>query len=270
MRKFIYVLLALAVIVQTACEEDQEDLEYRVIGALPTVIITSDTPTALDLGATYNIDVLFYSPSIDITSLELVETIGDGAETILEAELFSNFNRFGSQVRSFAYTPPMSAEPGDEIIIEVRAIAANGLIRNPAFSAVVSDCPSASLEGTYLAVTTAQTPFDGPYDNTGSPFEVVITDNDNGTFGITDITGGLYGEFYADIYSNLGVVSLPAVLDRNSCEVSADDVPEDPGFQGSFGDNFLDATGVIDGIGSITINFSNDSGDSGTTILVKQ
>ncbi len=269
MKRFEYLLFALCSLVYASCEDDQ-DPEYEVIGVIPTVIITSNTPGSLDLGATYDIDITFYSPNVNITALELVETIGTGTETIIETVPFSDFDRFGSKVRTFNYAPPATAQAGDEVTVAIRAQAANGLSALDDFTAVISDCPSASLEGTYLATTMATTPFDGPYDNTGSPYEVTITDNGDGTFDITDITGGLYGEFYAGIYTNLGVAALPATFDRDGCGVSVEDVPEDPGFQGAFGDNLLDATGIVDAMGNITINFTNDAGDAGTSVLEKQ
>ena len=65
----------------------------------------------------------------------------------------------------------------------------------------------------------AETPFDGQYDNTGTPYTVTITDNGDGTYAISDVTGGLYGEFYADAYSQMVYKTLPATLDRDGCEI---------------------------------------------------
>ncbi len=278
-----HTLLALLAssLMLTSCLEDQED-EYKVIGGVPTVIIMETAPKMLDIGESFDLKVRYYSPNAVVTQLTVTESISsaDGTEksmTTTKDEAITGFKISDSYEFSYSYTASNAGlENTDIIIITFTLTAANGLSSSQSARSTIQvkditpTCPE-DITGTYLATTVADTPFDGTYDNTASPYTVTITENEDGTYAITDVTGGLYGEHYADIYSSNGVQELPADLDRAGCEISATDVPEDPGFQAAFGDNFLTTTGgVIDGTGTITYDFTNDAGDSGSTTLVKQ
>lgn len=168
-----------------------------------------------------------------------------------------------------SYTIPELQESA-RIFLIAEVVGVNKLTdEDSEFVDIILTCPDGSIAGTYLATTVATTPFDGPYDNTGNPYEVTITDLGNNEYMISDITGGLYGEFYAPLY---GVDDLPAELTREKCQAFAVDVPEDPQFEAAFGPNLLQATVTIgkSPSGELTIDFANEAGDSGSSKLVRQ
>lgn len=273
--KHTLIALLASSMMLTSCLEDQEE-EYKVIGGVPTVILLNSAPATTDIGASFDLKIRYYSPNAVVNNINITEVItaADGTEKSsekLKDEAITGFKTSDSYETSFTYTASNAAlVKTDVITLTITLTTTSGLSASKVVKTVIPDCPN-DITGTYLATTIADTPFDGTYDNTGTPYEVTITENEDGTYAITDVTGGLYGEFYANEYSANGVQDLPAEMDRDGCEISATDVPEDPGFEAAFGENFLTTTGgVIDGVGTITYSFTNDAGDSGSTTLVKQ
>lgn len=273
--KHTLVALLATSLMLTSCLEDQDE-EYQIVGAVPTVKLLNSAPATIDIGGSFDLEMRYYSPNVAVTKITVTEVItaADGTEkstAIVEEQNITGFNTSDSYETSVSYTASNDdLVKTDVITLTITLMAANGLSSSEVVKTVIPDCPN-NIAGTYLATTDVETPFDGQYDNTGTPYTVTITDNGDGTYTISDVTGGLYGEFYADAYSSDGVQALPATLDRDGCEIGATDVPEDPGFEARFGPNLLTTTGgVIDGVGTITYQFTNDSGDDGGTILVKQ
>lgn len=257
-----------------SCHEEPDFLGDNTtsLGNFPKIYMNPLTPDqdSYKPGEVISTTLEFFSTS-DIQEIRIYSEIDDGEKKL---ENTFPYRPAFSEVKSqdtlvISYTVPELQESA-RITITAEIVNVNTLTDEASQSFdVILDCPPGSIAGTYLATTVVTTPFDGTYDNTGDPYEVTITDLGNDQYAITDITGGLYGEFYADLY---GVSDLPATISRNECQVSAVDVPEDPVFEAAFGINLLNATGVI-GVnvsGELTIDFSNEAGDTGTSQLIKQ
>jgi hypothetical protein len=275
--RLLLALLASSTLALTGCYEEPDWLGDNTVslGNFPVISSFSVVDNReFELGETVELDLRFWSDA-PIQEIVLSSLIGD---TKTEAATFGYTPNFAEDSQTdkllMSYTIPNELpEDVSSISLEVNIINENGLNRTRTVTVNVNVPPVCAgvetIAGTYLATTSATTPFDGAYDNTGSPYEVTITETDDG-FLVSDITGGLYGEFYAAAYANLGVQDLPALLMRNECEVSATDVPEDPGFEAEFGANLLNATGNIAADGTITIEYTNEAGDVGTTVLAPQ
>lgn len=275
--RWLFVLLASSALLWTGCYEEPNWLDDNIesLGSIPVISSFSVVEDReYELGETVGLDLRFFSDD-EIQEIVLSSIIGSQKEEVATFDYVPNFVA-DSQTDQLLmeYTIPNELPEGvDRIELEANVINENQFNRTATVTVVVkvpTVCDGVeTIEGTYLATTTATTPFDGPYDNTGSPYTVTITETGDG-FLISDVTGGLYGEFYAAAYSDLGVQALPATLTRDECEVSATDVPEDPGFEAAFGPNLLNATGNIAADGTITLTYTNESGDSGVTVLSPQ
>ncbi|MDE0471034.1 MAG: hypothetical protein OXH57_03765 [Ekhidna sp.] len=282
--KFL-ILYLLILSISTSCLEEQDE-EFSIVGAVPTIILLnkSEIPLTVDIGGSFDIDYRFFSPEVVVTKISITDTITSATGTEknsgeIYSESISDFITDNSYERSLTYTASNAQlEAGDIITITIVLTASNDLSNSLVITTVIPDCPEV-IGGSYLATTIGETPFDGAYDNSASPHPVTITDNGDGTYDISDVTGGLYGDLYAKIYTEPGadegkecdaVTDLPATLVRDGCTIGATDIPDDAGFVCWLGSNPMQASGIIDGKGVITISFSNVAEDNGTTTLVRQ
>ena len=109
-------------------------------------------------------------------------------------------------------------------------------------------CPS-DLAGTYRTVTVG----------TGGTLnsQVTITEIETLTYRISDITGGLYSQIY-------GEEDNPAIFTDLCNDLTVFDQPDVV-----FGNDIFNGTGRVNPDGTITISWSNEREDSGTTILTR-
>jgi hypothetical protein len=263
-----------------SCSETPDFLgdNSETIGVTPNIYMNPLSAPANEAegyqsGEVVSTSLEFFSTT-DIQEIRVYSKIGDGERqletTIPYTPAFSQLKSQDTLVIS--YTIPELQESA-RITIFAEIVNVNTLTDEASQSLdLILACPPGSIAGTYLATTSATTPFDGEYDNTGTPYEVTITDLGNNEYLISDITGGLYGEFYPAAYPSIDVMELPADLTRDKCQVFAVDVPDDPAFEAAFGPNLLQASGVI-GVsvsGDLTIDFFNSAGDSGSSKLIRQ
>src|SRR5690554_825965 len=109
-------------------------------------------------------------------------------------------------------------------------------------------CPS-DLAGTYRSVTVG----------TGGTLnsQVIITEIEPLTYRISDITGGLYSQIFRE-------EDNPAIFTDLCNELTVFDQPDVV-----FGNDKFNGTGRVNPDGTITITWSNEKEDSGTTILTR-
>jgi hypothetical protein len=109
-------------------------------------------------------------------------------------------------------------------------------------------CPS-DLAGVYNSVNVG----------TGGTvnYQVTITEVEPFTYRISDITGGVYAQVY-------GAEDNPAIFTELCGEISIIDQPDLV-----FGGDSFNGTGRVNPNGTITINWSNEAGDSGMTTLTR-
>ncbi|HJW30673.1 MAG TPA: hypothetical protein VJ508_15675, partial [Saprospiraceae bacterium] len=125
-------------------------------------------------------------------------------------------------------------------------------------------CPPLDISGTYNVVSAVGRSTDGccPEETTVSGDKVTVTVLDATTFAVSDITGGLYFEWY-DVYGITGPNDTPGKLAYNCQEVLITDTPEPFGTQ-------MQGSGTYDpASGRIVYSWSNGYGDQGTVTLVR-
>lgn len=132
----------------------------------------------------------------------------------------------------------------------------------PSVNAVVS-CVS-DLAGTYDGVASGQST-DGccPDPVTGIEKEIIVTSTGDGTYTISDFSGGLYFEWY-EVYGITVDFPLPANI-RDVCnDITIFNSSEPFGTAVTGGGSVDPSTGVI------TINWTNGYDDEGTVVLTPQ
>ncbi len=278
-KNILYSILMISFLA-VSCSETPDFIgdNSETVGITPNIYMNplsnpANQEDGYQMGEVITTSLEFFSTT-DIQEIRVYSKIGN-ADRELEVTIpyMPAFSQLKSQdTLVISYTIPELQESA-RITIFAEIVNVNTLTDEASQSIdVILECPDGSIAGTYLATTIATTPFDGEYDNTGTPYEVTIMDLGNNEYLISDITGGLYGEFYPAAYPSIDVMELPADLTRDKCQVFAVDVPDDPAFEAAFGPNFLQAIGVI-GVsvsGDLTIDFFNSAGDSGSSKLIKQ
>lgn len=133
--KLIYKNIVLVGIVLTialsSCLEDPDD-EFRIVGAVPTVILLSSPPDSIDVGQTVNIDIRYYSPNVDVSGISMDATISAGGAEKSSGEVFSQtvtgFNTSDSYELTIPYTASApGVASGDVVDLVISATATNDL-----------------------------------------------------------------------------------------------------------------------------------------------
>jgi len=128
-------------------------------------------------------------------------------------------------------------------------------------------CPPVDISGSYLVVSTTGTSTDGCCPGTvtvsGNTVTITALPGSLTNFNVSDITGGIYLEWY-DVYGITSPEDSPGVFLFNCNEVTIVDTTEPFGSPVQ-GDGLYDATTK-----TITYTWSNGYGDSATVELRKQ
>jgi hypothetical protein len=126
-------------------------------------------------------------------------------------------------------------------------------------------CSPLDISGTYLVISSTGTSTDPccPGEVSVNGNTVVLTSTGGSNFAVTDITGGLYFEWY-DVYGITAPEDTPGTLNYNCGEVLIVNSPE------PFGTAFS-GTGLFDNTtGRITYTWTNGYADVGSVVLQRQ
>jgi hypothetical protein len=241
-----------------------------------------------------------YSENTDLASVEFTATYGSETKTIatfhqadfadgsVHVELDANdfatlFNNpgfiDGSSGGNFIIKPKVTLNDGRVYPGWVH-LSATDSISNLASSIIGSSgiegaftvqvltaitCPPLDISGTYLVESAIGTSTDGccPNETTVSGNTVHVVAQNATTFSVSDITGGLYYEWY-DVYGITGPEDTPGFLAYNCQEVNVVNTTEpfETAVQGS---------GTYDPVTHrIVYTWFNGYGDQGTVSLVRQ
>src|SRR5690606_16805574 len=126
-------------------------------------------------------------------------------------------------------------------------------------------CPPLDISGEYLVVSATGTSTDGccPGEVTVSGNIVTLTADNATTFSVSDITGGLYFEWY-DVYGITSPDNSPGKFFYNCQEVNIVNTVEPFGTAVQGGGPYDPVTGEI------TYTWLNGYGDQATVVLRKQ
>jgi hypothetical protein len=126
-------------------------------------------------------------------------------------------------------------------------------------------CPPTDISGTYRVISAIGTSTDGCCvgETTVSGNLVTITADNPTTFSVSDITGGLYFEWY-DVYGITAPEDSPGKFNYNCSEVNITNTTE------PFGTGVQGSGDYVAASGRITYTWFNGFADQGTVILEKQ
>lgn len=267
------VLTLLASLVLTGCYDDNEYADNLSLGA--TVSVSGDE--AFILGETDQVDIqVSYeensSAPIQNIIMEKQLLTSEGNSDVVTQTFPANedgeIDLSFTSTELFADVPvngitldPEDLSPGDRWQFDFKVEMADGRILTPGRSdgklSVNFTCQS-DLAGTYSTVTDGGTG-DGS-GGTASSFtdlahEVTITEVSAGRYQLSDITGGLYALIYGD-------EDNPVEFTDICNQISVDSQPDVV-----YGGDEFNGTGTVNDDGTITITWSNNWGDNGTTVL---
>lgn len=239
-----------------------------------------------------------YSENTDLASVEILVQYQDQVK-VVETWSQSDFNdgqeRFeyaaedfatlfgipgfadGSRGGNFIFSPRVTLNDGrvypDYVVVSPQDSflnlgtgitgAANGAFTVRLNTAIT--CAPVDISGSYTVVSATGTSTDGccPGEVTVSGNTVVLTRTSETTFSISDITGGLYLEWY-DVYGITSTEQTPGNLSYNCSEVLIVNSPE------PFGTNFQGGGTYDAASNTITFSWVNGYADAATIILEKQ
>ncbi len=269
---FLLIIL-IASITLVSCYDEEEYADNLLLGA--TVSVSGDE--AFILGETEGIDIMVNveeNSSAPVASLilekQLVTSEGNSdvvTQTITPGEdgsvaLSYTVNELFADVPVNGITlEPEDLNPGDRWEFDFKVQMADGRILTPGRgdgSLQVNFTCQSDLAGTYSTVTDGGTG-DGS-GGTASAFndlayEVTITEVSPGRYRLSDITGGLYTLAYGDSDN-------PAAFTDICNQISVNAQPDVV-----YGGDEFNGTGTVNDDGTITITWSNNYGDNGTTVF---
>jgi len=303
MNKFTYIFLCcIALLTTFSCkDEDAIRIPENMTGANMRIIVDPDHRQINY--QTVNMDYFAfdaYSENKDLSTVEFTITWGTETKTLaifhqsdfadgsVRVELDANdfatiFNNpgfvDGSSGGNFLIKPKVTLNDG-RVYPGWIHLSATDSISNLATSIIGSSggegaftiqiltaitCPPLDISGTYLVESAMGMSTDGccPEETSISGNIVEVTADNTTAFSVSDITGGLYFEWY-DVYGITGPGDTPGHVGYNCQEVNIMNSPEPFGttFQGS---------GTYDPVGHrITYSWFNGYGDHGDVVLVRQ
>ena len=303
MNKIIYLIACctIGIIVLSCRDEDRIRIPDNRTGANMRIIVDPDHRQINY--QTVNVDYFAfdaYSENTDLASVEFSATYGSETKTFatfhqsdfasgkVHVELDANdfatlFNNpgfiDGSSGGNFIIKPKVTLTDGRVYPGWVH-ISATDSISNLATSIIGSSgsqgaftievltaitCPPLDISGTYVVESAIGMSTDGccPDATSLSGDVVEVTAENATTFSLTDITGGLYYEWY-DVYGITGPGDTPGHLAYNCQEVNVTNSPE------PFGTSFQGSGTYDPAAHKIVYSWFNGYGDHGTVTLVRQ
>jgi len=302
MNKIISILLLSSLVITWGCrDEDAIRIPENQTGANMRIVV--DPEHNQINYQTVNTDYFAfdaYSENTDLASVEFTATYGSETKTIatfhqadfadgsVHVELDANdfatlFNNpgfvDGTSGGNFVIKPKVTLNDG-RVYPGWIHLSATDSISNLATSIVGSSgvggaftiqvltaitCPPLDISGTYLVESAVGTSTDGccPNETTVSGNTVEVVALSATTFSVTDITGGLYFEWY-DVYGITGPEDSPGTLSYNCQEVNVINTTEPFGTAVQGGGPYDPATHRI------VYTWFNGYGDTGTVTLVRQ
>jgi len=303
MNKLLYIVLCCSAILSViSCkDEDRIRIPETMTGANMRIIVDPDHRQINY--QTVNMDYFAfdaYSENTDLSSVEFTITWGTETKTLatfhqsdfadgnVRVELNANdfatiFNNpgfiDGSSGGNFLIKPKVTLNDG-RVYPGWIHLSATDSISNLATSVIGSSgaegaftiqvltaitCPPLDISGTYVVESAIGMSTDGccPDESHLSGDIVEVTADNATSFSVSDITGGLYFEWY-DVYGITGPDDTPGHVGYNCQEVNVINSPEPFGttFQGS---------GTYDPVDHrITYSWFNGYGDHGDVVLVRQ
>lgn len=270
-----------------ACEEEFVDVLEGAEGVYPPAISTiidadgNELPQILDFvdinaaTAGFTVGVDEKEPrdiqSMVISARYLYTRVVDGVATPMEEgpqqvttinSFPTDFTTTATEMAGLFGKSPDFLELGDRFVLSYRISTPDAGYESAYFTTVAVSCPSA-LGGTYSVSSDGQST-DGccPDPAVGVTTDVTVTDDGNGNYTISDITGGLWLHWY-NVYGITGGVPGKFNDVCNNLTIFGTSEP--------FG-SAISGTGSVDPeSGVITIEWLADSwGDVGTMTLTPQ
>jgi hypothetical protein len=203
-----------------------------------------------------------YAPVVLKTVNTFPATVQISAAEIVQALGLSSVNDF-EVGDSFNMTFPINTTDGRKLTVALNSELCNQPAQ-PSFGGCnvqwVVTCPSAIALGSYSAVTNAESTDNCPPSATltNYAYDVEVSSNGAGQYEVSDVFGGAYIEWYGACYGY--DFETAATLTDVCNELSLNFVD---GFEAavSVTGNYDPATGVI------TYTWTNEFGDTGTTVL---
>ncbi len=301
MKNILYLLpVCSAILVFTACEdEDKIHIpEYQTAANMRLVVDQAHPQINYQTVNTDFFAVDAYSENTDIDKVEITAQYQDEIkvmQTLSQSDFVNGHARleysasefatvFGipgfsdaSRGGNFAFRPIVYLTDGrvypDYVVVSAQESflnigtgplgAANGAFTFRVNTSIT--CTPFDISGTYLVISAKGTSTDGccPGEVTVSGNTVQITMSTPSTFAVSDITGGLYFEWY-DVFGITSPNDTPGNIVYNCGEVTVANSPE------PFGTIFT-GDGVFDNTtGRITYTWTNGFADQGMVILQRQ
>jgi len=303
MNKIIYLIAccSIGIFVQSCKDEDRIRIPANLTGASMRIIVDPDHRQINY--QTVNVDYFAfdaYSENTDLASVEFSATYGSETKIFaifhqsdfasgkvhieLDASDFATlFNNpgfiDGTSGGNFLIQPKVTLTDGRVYPGWVH-LSATDSISNLATSIIGSSgsqgaftiqvltaitCPPLDISGTYVVESAIGMSTDGccPDETTVSGDIVEVTADNATSFSLTDITGGLYFEWY-DVYGITGPADTPGHLAYNCQEVNVANSPE------PFGTTFQGSGTYDPAAHRIVYSWFNGYGDHGTVTLVRE
>ncbi len=274
--KNIYSYLMIALLFSltlSSCYEEEKYADNLSLGA--TLVVSGDE--AFILGETEQIDLevsLEENSSAPVQAIILekqlvtsegnsdvvTQTFDPGADGTIELS-FTTSELFADVPVNGIILDAEDLNPGDRWEFDFKVQMADGRVLSPGRgdgSLNVSFTCKSDLAGTYSTVTDGGTG-DGSGGTASSfsdlAYEVTITEVSAGRYRLSDITGGLYAVGYGD---SDNPVEFTDICNQISVNSQPDVV---------YGGDEFNGTGTVNEDGTITITWSNNWGDNGTTVF---